>query len=136
MPSTSNQPEASVNLAQPVSTFMPLCTKVCSSEMDLPKIEILKFTGDQTNYIRFIKTFEANVESVIKDSNRHLLLSIQHCEGEPKKLIDFCLMLDPQRGYLHAKSIFKNKFGKNQQARAFFDNMHSDTKIDTIMRLV
>ena len=52
----------------------------------LPKIKILKFTGDPTNYIRFIKTFKANVESVIDDSNRHLLLLIQHCEGDPKKL--------------------------------------------------
>ena len=84
---------------------MPLCTKAGSSEMDLPKIEILKFTEDPANYIRFIKAFEANVESVNKDSNRRLLLLIQHCEGEPKKLIEFCLMLDPQRGYLHAKSL-------------------------------
>ena len=57
---------------------------------------------------------------------------IQHCEGEPKKLIEFCLMLDPQRGYLHAKSNLKNNFGrKNQIARAFIDKLHSDTKIDT-----
>ena len=91
---------------------MPLSTKPSSSEMDLPKIEILKFTGDPTNYIQFIKTFEVNVESVIKDSNRRLLLLIQHCEGELKKLIEFCIMLDSQRGYLHAKSILKNNFGR------------------------
>ena len=132
MLSTSNQPEASANLAQPASTVIPLCTKVCSSEIDLPKIKILKFTGDPTNYIRFIKTSEANVERVIKDFNRRLLLLIQHCEGEPKKLIEFCLMLDPQRGYLHAKLILKDNFGrKNQIARAFIGKLHSDTKIDT-----
>ena len=73
MPSTLNQQEASVNLAQPASTIMRLCTKVCSH-------------GDPTNYIRFIKTFEVNVESVINNSNRRLLLLIQHCEGKPKKL--------------------------------------------------
>ena len=61
VPSASNQPEASVNLAQPASTFKSSCTKICLSKMDLPKIEILKFTGDPTNYIQFIKTFEANV---------------------------------------------------------------------------
>ena len=128
--STSNQPEVSVNLVSPASTFIPLCTKVGLSEINLSKIEILKFTGDPTNYIRFIKTFEANVESVIKDYNRRLLLLIQHCEGEPK--IEFCLMLDPRRNYLHAKSILKNNFGKkNQIARVFIDKLHSDTKIDT-----
>ena len=57
---------------------------------------------------------------------------IQHCEGEPKKLIEFCLMLDPQKGYLHAKSILKDNFGRrNQIARAFIDKLDSDTKIDT-----
>ena len=100
--------------------------------MDLPKIEILKFTGDPTNYIRFIKTFEANVEIVIEDSNRRLLFLIQHSKEEPKKLIEFCLMLDPQRVYLDANSILKDNFGrKNQIARAFIDKLHSDTKIDT-----
>ena len=71
------------------------------------------------------------MESVIKDSNRRLLLLIQHCVGEPKKLIEFCLKLDPQRSYLHAKSILKDNFGKkNQIARAFIDKLHSN-KIDT-----
>ena len=61
-----------------------------------------------------------------------MLLLIQHCEGEPKKLIEFCLILDPQKDYLHAKSILKDNFGrKNQIARAFIDKLHSDTKIDT-----
>ena len=41
-------------------------------------------------------------------------------------------MLDPQRGYLHAKSILKDNFGrKNQIAKAFNNKLHSDTKIYT-----
>ena len=100
--------------------------------MDLPKIEILKFTGDPTNYNRFIRIFEANVDSVTKDSNRGLLLLIQHCEGESKKLIEFYLIPDPQKVYLHVKSILKDNFGrKNQIARAFIDKLHNDTKIGT-----
>ena len=40
-------------------------------------------------------------------------------------------MLDPQKSYLHAKSILKDNFGrKNQIARAFIDKLYSDTKID------
>ena len=40
-------------------------------------------------------------------------------------------MLDPQRGYLHAKSILQDNFGrKNQIAKVFIDKLHSDTKID------
>ena len=51
LPKTSNLPEASVSLVPQGSTFMPLCKKVGSSEMDLSKIEISKFNGDPTNYI-------------------------------------------------------------------------------------
>ena len=57
---------------------------------------------------------------------------IQHCEGKPKKLIEFCLMLGTQRGYLHAKSILKDNFVRKYQIeRVFIDKLHSDTKIDT-----
>ena len=109
-----------------------LYERVVSRERDVPKIQILKFTGDPANYIKFIKTFEINVEFVVRDLNRCLLLLIQHCEGEPRKLIEFCLMLDPQRGYWHAKSILKENYGrKNQIARAFIDKLHRDTIIGT-----
>ena len=98
--------------------------------MDFPKIEILKFSGDPLDFVRFMKTFELNVESLIQDSSRCLLLLIQHCDGEAKKLIEFCLLLDPDEGYRKAKDILKENFGrKNVIARAHMERLHSEVNI-------
>ena len=95
-----------------------------------PKIELGKFNGNPMHYIRFIKTFEANVESRVTDPNKRLLLLIQHCEGEAKKVIDYCLLLEPHEGYRHAKTLLKDNFGRrNQIARVFMDKLHSDSII-------
>ena len=95
-----------------------------------PKIELGKFNGNPMHYIRFIKTFEANVESRVTDPNKRLLLLIQHCEGEAKKVIDYCLLLEPHEGYIHAKILLKDNFGRrNQIATVFMDKLHSDSII-------
>ena len=95
-----------------------------------PKIELGKFNGNPMHYIRFIKTFEANVEARVTDPNKRLLLLIQHCEGEAKKVIDYCLLLEPHEGYSHAKTLLKDNFGRrNQIARVFMDKLHSDSII-------
>ena len=108
----------------PALRYLPLW------ETDIPKIEILKFSGDPTKYTRFIKTFEANVEISVQDSNKRLLLLLQHCEGEAKRLIEFCLLLSPDEGYLKAKDILKDHFGrKNLIARSYMNKLHSDVSI-------
>ena len=98
-----------------------------------PKIELGKFNGNPMHYICFVKTFEANVEPSITDPNKRLLLLVQHCEGEEKKVIDYCLLLEPHEGYNHAKTLLKDKFGRRKQiARAFIDTLHSNSIINSI----
>ena len=98
--------------------------------MDFPKIEILKFSGNPLDFVRFMKTSELNVENLIQDSSRCLLLLIQHCDGEAKKLIEFCLLLDPDEGYRKAKDVLKENFGrKNVIARAHMERLHSEVNI-------
>ena len=43
-----------------------------------PKIELERFNGNPMHYIRFVKTFEANVESRVSDPDKRLLLLVQH----------------------------------------------------------
>ena len=101
-----------------------------SKLLELPKVEISKFSGNPMNYTKFVKTFESNVETFTQDSSRRLLLLIQHCEGKAKRLIEFCLLLDPEEGYLKAKDIFKENFGRrNVIARAYMDKLRSDVNI-------
>ena len=94
------------------------------------KIELGKFNSNLMHYIRFMKKFKANVESRITDPNKQLLLLVQHCEGEAKKVINHCLLLEPHEGYNHAKTLLQDNFGqRNQIARAFIDRLHSDSII-------
>ena len=59
-----------------------------------------------------------------------MLLLIQHCEGEAKKVIEFWLLLDPDEGYRKAKDILKKNFGrKNVIARARMKRLHSEVNI-------
>ena len=60
------------------------------SEIDLPKVEFLKSSGNPMTYTRFMSSFEANVEKAVIDCSKKLLLLIQHCDGEAKRLIEFC----------------------------------------------
>ena len=59
-----------------------------------------------------------------------MLLLVQHCEGEAKKVIVHCLLLQSHEGYNHAKTLLKDNFGqRNQIARAFMDKLHFDSII-------
>ena len=99
-------------------------TALLRESLDVPKIELSKFRGEPMQYTRFIKTFEANIESSLLDPNKRLLLLIQHCEGEAKKMIEFCSLLEPSVGYFRAKAILEENFGrKNVIARSFLEKL-------------
>ena len=80
--------------------------------LNVPKIELSKFRREPMQYTRFIKTFEADVESSWLDLNNRLLLLIQNCEKEAKKMIKFCSLLEPSVGYIRAKAILEENFGR------------------------
>ena len=59
----------------------------------MPKREFLYFDGDSSKYPRFIKSFELNVESMIKDDNVRLSYLIQYCTGKAREAIENCVIL-------------------------------------------
>ena len=74
--------------------------------------------------MRFVNTFEANVESNLLNPNKRLLLLIQHSGGEAKKIIGFYSLLQPSVGYIRAKAILEENFGrKNVIARSFLEKL-------------
>jgi len=79
--------------------------------VDCPKLELLKFNGDPMSYHRFILTFTSTVEGTVWE-NRRLLYLLQYCEGNAKKLIEHCALLDPKEGYKKAKEILFENFGR------------------------
>ena len=52
------------------------------------------------------------------------MLLIQHCEGEAKKMIKFYSVLEPSVGYIRAKAILEENFGrKNVTAKSFSEKL-------------
>ena len=62
--------------------------------LDTPKPELFKFDGDPMYYTRFVMNFEASIESKrLLSTASKLLLLIQYCDREARKLIEYCTML-------------------------------------------
>ena len=68
----------------------------------LPKSELVTFDGNPLRYYIFMKSFETNVEKDTDDYSRWLQLLIQFCVGKAKKVIENCILLDPEEGYKEA----------------------------------
>ena len=104
--------------------------------MKKPNLEPFKFYGYPTKYSRFMSIFETTIESMEDDDRRRLLYLIQHCGEKVKPLIEFCLMLEPDRGYAKAKEVLHDTYGrKNVIARTYVKRLlegpnirHDDSK--------
>jgi len=83
-------------------------------KLDMPKREFLYFDGDSSKYPRFIKSFELNVETMIKDDNVRLSYLIQYCTGKAKDAIENCVILPGAEGYRAARDILKRNFGQRR----------------------
>lgn len=82
------------------------------NSLSLPKPEILTFSGDPMDYIRFIHNFETNVSSRLTNPQDKLQYLIQNCEGEAKKAIKDMVVLDPNVGYNEALNTLKELYGR------------------------
>ena len=79
---------------------------------NLPKPELLTFNGSPTNYCKFVKNFEANIETSVSDDRLRLSYLIQYCNGEAISSIEDCVLLEPSDGYKRARSILYSPYGR------------------------
>ncbi|XP_065068710.1 uncharacterized protein LOC135694009 [Rhopilema esculentum] len=77
----------------------------------LPKSELAAFDGNPLKYFVFIRSFENNVEKDTNDFSRRLQLLIQYCTGKAKRVIESCILLEPEEGYWKAKNMLADRFG-------------------------
>ena len=77
----------------------------------LPKSELTVFDGNPLKYFIFMRTFENNVEKDTDDYARRLQLLIQFCTGKARRVIESCILLEPEEGYLKAKRMLAERFG-------------------------
>ena len=81
----------------------------------LPKSELMSFDGDPLKYFLFMILFENSVEKDTDDKSKRLQLLIQYCSGKAKKVIESCVLLEPDEGYEEAKKLLAERFGDKFQ---------------------
>ena len=91
---------------------------------NLPKPELLTFSGSALDYCKFIKNFETNVECKVSDNRLKLSYLIQYCTDEARSCIEDCVLLDSDVGYNRAKAILQSRYGRPHViARSHIDKL-------------
>ena len=85
--------------------------KRLATHFALPKSELMSFDGDPLKYFLFMRSFENSVEKDTDDKSRRLQLLIQYCSGKANKVIESCVLLEPDEGYEEAKKLLAERFG-------------------------
>jgi hypothetical protein len=83
------------------------------ARVDLPKLELIHFEGDSLIYHQFIRQFELHVESRVDDPCQRLSFLLNYTKGRAKRAIEGCVMLPPLEGYMRARTILKDLFGRS-----------------------
>ena len=86
--------------------------KTLQDSLNLPKPELLSFSGHPGDYCKFMCNFETIIEGRVTDPRLRLSYLIQYCTGEAKRSIDDCVVLPPEDGYQRAKKILLTRYGK------------------------
>ena len=105
------------------AAFKQLATTL-QEGFNLTKPELLTFNGTPTDYCKFIKNFDTNIENSISDNRLRLSYLIQYCNGDAKSSIEDCVLPEPSDGYKRARSILYSRYGRpHVVARSYVDKL-------------
>ena len=79
--------------------------------LQAPKVDLPTFRGDPMQYHIFMRAFDDNVERVISDPSSKLARLMQLCAGEAARVIQGCSLMRPERGYVRARQLLKDRYG-------------------------
>ena len=79
--------------------------------LQAPKVDLPTFRGDPMQYHIFMRTFDYIVERVISDPSSKLARLVQLCTGEAARVIRGCTLMCPERGYVRARQLLKDRYG-------------------------
>ena len=79
--------------------------------LQAPKVDLPMFKGDPMQYHIFMRAFDDNVERVISDPSSKLARLVQLCTGEAGRVIQGCTLMRPERGYVRARQLLKDRYG-------------------------
>ena len=71
----------------------------------LPKVELMKFSGDPSEYAEFLTNFRDNIESQVSDESQRLTRLLAQCTGKAKEAIRSCVNLPVGQRYIVLRSV-------------------------------
>ena len=90
----------------------------------LPRRRVPVFSGDPLHYCAFIRAFETVIETRELDYAGRLYYLEQHTAGRAQELVQSCLYMKAEDGYVKAKKLLESKFGqKHKIAMAYMDKV-------------
>jgi len=78
----------------------------------LPKVELMKFSGDPSEYAEFLTNFRDNIESEVSDESQRLTRLLAQCTGKVKEAIRSCVNLPVGQRYSEAWRTLRENFGQ------------------------
>ncbi len=98
------------------------------SMFNLPKVELVTFSGDPLKYHEFIKSFDLNVDAVCEGPDRKLSRLMQYTSGSAKEAIRSCQLAGGSQGYSKARELLQTRFGNPHLATEHIISMLKDPK--------
>ena len=78
----------------------------------LPKVELMKFSGDPLEYVEFVTNFRDNIENQVSDESQRLTRLLAQCSGKAKEAIRSCVNLTVGERYTEAWRTLSENFGQ------------------------
>ena len=78
--------------------------------MQLPKAELMTFSGDPLDFWMFMRSLDNSIGSAAL-AGAKLNRLFQYCKGEALKVIKCCAVMSPSKGYARARVLLKERFG-------------------------
>ena len=79
--------------------------------LEAPRAQIISFNGDPLQYHRFMTSFKYSVEDKLVDPTARLNRLIQYCTGKALTVVQGCVVMEPERGYMTAIKLLRERFG-------------------------
>ncbi|KER28533.1 hypothetical protein T265_04667 [Opisthorchis viverrini] len=76
---------------------------------NLPKIELVKLSGNPIAFWKFMKAFQMSVADRLLDDSNKLMYLLHYCCGEAMEAIEHCVFLPGKTGYQRAMDILKTQ---------------------------
>ena len=82
-----------------------------TTAISLPQPTVPTYKGDFLEYKSFVMAFDTRIRARTSSSADLLYYLNQHLDGEPKELIEGCLLMNPDAGYREARRILEKEYG-------------------------